>query len=58
MRILDSNEMTMTQVVKDRVNVLRTFNEMDGTIDYKTIEQWATDTGKGINAAITPSFAI
>ena len=37
-RILDSNQMTMTQVVKDRVNVLRTINEMGVTIDYKTQE--------------------
>ena len=31
-KILDSNQMTMTQLVKDRVNVLRTLNEMGVTV--------------------------
>ena len=33
-KILTSNEMTMTQLVKDRVNVLRTLNEMGVTVTH------------------------
>ena len=36
-RILDSNQMTMTQVVKDRVNILRTINDIGLTYEKKTV---------------------
>ena len=37
-RILESNEMTMTQVVKDRVNVMRTLNEIGSTTRVRRVE--------------------
>ena len=33
-RILESNEMTMTQVVKDRLNVMRTLKETGFHVNY------------------------
>ena len=37
-RILDSNQMTMTQLVKDRVNILRTINEIGITYEERTVQ--------------------
>ena len=38
-RILDSNQMTMTQVVKDRINVVHALNELPRSFKSTTVIQ-------------------